>query len=166
MLIIVCGLQGTGKTTASNMIAEKVGGVLFRTDVVRQDITDDPQFTEEENEKVYRMMFFQAEKLLKQGMPVVLDATFVKQKYRDAAAAVAKKAVSEFKTVEVISSEEAVKKRLREHFGEGSEAVFKQYQEYKKNFDSIKEPHTTLDNSGSLEDLNRQVGNFFGNSPI
>jgi len=36
MLIIVCGLPGTGKTSLARKIAEKIYAVLLRTDVVRK----------------------------------------------------------------------------------------------------------------------------------
>ena len=52
-LIIVCGLQGTGKTTVAKKIAEKINAVILRSDVLRMEILKDPKYTEEEKQKIY-----------------------------------------------------------------------------------------------------------------
>lgn len=142
-LYIVCGLPGVGKTTVAKKIARKTKSILLRTDVIRKEIRL-LGYTEKEKEQVYNEMFLRAQKLLRTGKNVVLDATFAKKKNRLAAKRTAARTGADFQTIEVVCPVRLVKKRLSKRTKDASQAGFKHYLEHKKFFEPIKEKHTVI----------------------
>ena len=53
-LVALCGLPGVGKSTVAGYVTEQLDAVRLRTDVVRKELFDEPQYTAEETESVYR----------------------------------------------------------------------------------------------------------------
>jgi len=154
MLIIVCGLQGTGKTSVAKKIASKIDGILLRTDVIRKEIIKKPTYSEEEKQSVYDEMFSRAKELIEGGKDVILDSTFAKKENRDKAQEITK----DFRIVETICPENIVKERIEKRFEDESEAKFEHYLKYKQFFDSIKEKHSIIDTS---KDIDEQLEKFF-----
>jgi predicted kinase len=159
-LIIVCGLQGTGKTTVATKISQKLRAELLRTDVIRKDLNLS-QYTEEAKQRVYDEMISRTRGLLQGDKNVVLDATFIKQKNRNQAQQVALETNADFQIVQVISSDEVVKQRLEERVGDASEAGFEQYLSARKSFEPIPGRHITIDNSRSLDETLHQLNQYF-----
>lgn len=145
-LTIVCGLPGVGKTTVAKDLSVKTGSVLLRTDVIRKE-ANILGYSEEEKQLVYDEMLSIAEKLLKGDKNVILDATFNKEKNRQAAQNIAGIDKADFEIVEVICPEEIVKERMEKRSGDESEAKFEDYLKHKKFFEPIKEKHTIIDSS-------------------
>ena len=156
MLIIICGLQRTGKTTVAKKIAEKIDGALLRTDILRKELTDRPRYSEEERQRAYNEMFSRAEKLLGQGKDVILDATFVRKEDRNKAKILSGE--ENFKIIETICPEEIVKKRFEKAPKNESEANFETYLKYKETFEPVTEDHIVIDTS---QDVDAQLEKFF-----
>ena len=150
MLIIICGLPGTGKTTVAKKIAIKTGGVLLRTDVIRKTIGKE-RYSQKEKQKVYEEMFKRAREFLREGKTVVLDATFAKKKNRKLAQEIAKEKNSPFWIIETVCDEKIVKERLSKRVEDESEATFKQYLEHKKFFEPLIERHFIIDTTQNIE---------------
>ena len=161
MLVIVSGLQGTGKTAVAKRIAAKLHAALLRTDVLRKTLVDIPQYTEEEKQRVYDEMFSRAQKLLHENRDVVLDATFIKQRNRDQAKKIAEQARTDFKIVEIICPEDIIRNRIAGRMQDESEAGFEQYLKNKRLFEQIMQEHIIIDNSGTLDDIDAQLENTF-----
>jgi len=161
MLVVVCGLQGVGKTVVAKYIADKTGSCLLRTDVIRKELIRILRYTEEEMQRIYAEMFLRAEKQLSLT-GVVLDATFYRQDNRMQARKIADKTGNEFILVEVVCyNNEVVRQRMRDRTGDASEAQFEQYLKMKTLFQPISEQHIIIDNSGSEEETRRQVDMYF-----
>src|SRR3989338_8176568 len=146
MLIIVCGLSGTGKTTIARLLAERTSAAHLRTDVIRKEVFWSPDYSEAEKEKVYKLMFERAQQLLKGGS-VVLDATFLKYRHRQTARKLALAAEAPFYIVEVVCPEEIVKERLAKRVGDASDARFGEYLAQKNALEPIREKHLQVDTS-------------------
>ena len=157
MLIIVCGLQGTGKSTIAKNIAKKTHSILLRTDIIRRELFKAPKYTEDEKQKTYQAMFSRAHELLQKHKNIVLDATFAKQENRSRAKKIAEIAKARFLIVEVICDENIVKRRMKKRLGDASRAQFEQHLEYKKLFDPIQEEHIIINNSGHFEEIQKQL---------
>lgn len=159
-LTIVCGLQGTGKTTVAKRISEGMDAVLMRTDVLRKELKIF-KYSEEDKQKVYDEMFSRVQKLLQENKNVVLDATFIKQKNRDRAQQIAEEVNAGFKVVEVVCSDNVVKRRIEKRTGDESEAGFKQYLISRKSFETVLGRHITIDNSGTVNETIKQLDKYF-----
>ena len=95
-LLIACGLPASYKTETTEVIAALKGYRVLRTDMLRLEVLRDEDIFDEKvaanmdkRTLVYDEMFGLADELAGKGQGIVLDATFVTQKLRRRAAAVA-----------------------------------------------------------------------------
>lgn len=160
VLVIVCGLPGTGKTTVAQDVADRLDAVLLRTDVVRKEVFDRVVYTEEQMDATYREMFSRAEKLLRRGKPVVLDATFRKKDSRKLAQDLAQKLDVKFGLLKVECSDEVVRERIEARQDDESDADFETYRQFQKEVEPFELDHVRIDNSGELQQTREQVTEF------
>ncbi len=93
-VIVLGGLTGSGKSTVASFISKKAGFEVLSSDIIRKELAGmNPHYkdfsnyksgiyTDEMTEKVYRELCNRAYNLARNGKGVVLDATFIKEKYR------------------------------------------------------------------------------------
>jgi predicted kinase len=151
MMVTMCGLQGTGKTTLAKELSQRLAWPLLRTDVIRQRLFPAMKWTEDESDTTYDELFRQAEEMLGTDRCVILDATFSLKKYRTKAKAIAEKQLCQFRLIETTCSDVMVKKRLETRTGDESRADFKVYLEKKEEFEFVDEPHVTVDTSTEID---------------
>ena len=107
--LVACGgLSGSGKSRIAREIAPFVtvppGAVVLRDDVFRRELKRVPpdetlgeeSFLASDESQVYALMFEKAEKIIRYGHTVILDALFFKPEYRDGARRLAEKLGVEF----------------------------------------------------------------------
>jgi predicted kinase len=160
-IIVVCGLPGVGKSTVARAIADAVDGEVLRTDVIRQQIVENPVYTAEEKRRVYEELFERARKHLTDGRSVVLDGTYRRRTYRDRARELAADLDTGFELVAVQCDEPVVERRIAEREDDASEADIEVYHQYRDSFEPFVGDHLTIDNSGDLETTQRQVARLF-----
>ena len=153
MLILVCGLPGTGKTTVAEAIAKKKNARILSTDIIRKEMIGNPAYTDDEKDMVYHMLFNMAGMMLKDGRNVVLDGTFYKKELRDNVRELATKTKSELSIVEVVCDERVVRERLAKRCKTccASDADFAVYKKLKTSFEQIKKKHFTINTSGAWQ---------------
>lgn len=149
MLVITCGLSGTGKSTVARGLAERAGFKVMSSDVVRKEragIAPGERrieafgqgiYAAEAIDRIYADLLRQAGPLLLEGRSVILDATFIRRKHRQQAAALAKEAGAQFACLEIEASSEAVCARLGRRLREGrdpSDARWEIYVAQKRRF--------------------------------
>ncbi len=129
-LLITSGLTGTGKSRLAEALASELDLALFQSDPIRKEISrvapEDHRFeafgkgiySQETSRKTYQTLLSEAEEALRQGRPVILDATYLKQAQRDAAQRLADRHRAPFFVIEVTCPEEEVKKRLSDRIRE------------------------------------------------
>lgn len=93
-LVLVGGLQGTGKTTLARGLSEVAGFTVIRTDVVRKDMIEKSQlaspgssntagiYAAERVDQTYEECLHRAVELLRRGGRVIVDATFAREVQR------------------------------------------------------------------------------------
>ncbi len=160
-LVVVCGLPGVGKTTVAEQVAERLDGLLLRTDVIRKEILSDPDYTEEESRMVYRELFDRARRTVEDGRSVVLDGTFKDAADRDRATELSASLGVDFRLVAVECDEDVVRERIERREGDESDADFEVHAMYREQFDPISMDHVTVDNSEGLDETTRQVAETF-----
>jgi aminoglycoside phosphotransferase family enzyme/predicted kinase len=91
MLLVVCGLSGTGKSTVARVLQQRTTFTLLASDVERKRLAGVPPtvhldapygagvYGADFSAKVYRSLMAQAEDLLKAGRGVIIDATFLRR---------------------------------------------------------------------------------------
>jgi predicted kinase len=88
MLLLTAGLMGVGKTTLARAFTETVGAELLRSDVIRKELAGiSPEapcpegfgrglYSETMTSRTYAELQYRADRLLRQGKTVVVDASF------------------------------------------------------------------------------------------
>lgn len=160
-LVVVCGLPGVGKTTVAERIADHVDGRVRRTDVIRKELFDDPEYTDAETEAVYAELLSRAGEDVAGGDAVVLDATFADDRFRAEAREAAAAAGAAFDLVEVVCDEAVVERRIERRDGI-SDADFEIHRHFKELFDEVEADRVVVDNSGTEAETFAQVDAAFG----
>lgn len=98
-LVLTGGPPGTGKSTLSERLGDEIGATVISSDRLRKELAgldpaEDPDsdelYDQEHTWRTYRTMIEQAKQRLALGEPVILDASWAKERHRrlaDAAAA-------------------------------------------------------------------------------
>ncbi len=160
MLIIVCGLPGTGKSTIAASLAKRFSAELLSSDVIRKRTFSKPVYSEDEKLTVYRKMAEEAEALLNQGRNVVLDATFSRSDYLRLAEEAARNAGANYYMVLCSLSDAEVRKRLEQREKGPSDADFAIYLKLKAGFEPVKGDHLVIDASKPIQGIVDEVGRF------
>lgn len=165
MLILVCGLPATGKSTIANRLARRLNATLLRTDVVRKELFPAPGYTEEEKNLVYDITLLVARYLLRSGVRVVIDGTFYKRAGRVRAYRLAEETGKRLVIVECTCPDEVIQARMRGRgLREGlpTDADYQVYLKIKGEFEPIQRKHIVVDTSRPLRenlgDIYRYVG--------
>lgn len=160
-LVVVCGPPGVGKTTVAREVAARNSAVHLRTDTVRTDILDDPEYTTNESWLVYGALLERARAALDAGNSAVLDGTFRRTVHRDRAATLAAKHDASLQLVRVTCEEATVRDRMAAREDDASDADFEIYRRFRDEFEPITRPHHRVDNSGGLDALEAAVDDIF-----
>ncbi len=145
--ILVCGFTGAGKSFVANMIVKKINSVIIRSDVIRKELLGIPfkEHIYEEfekgiysscmTEKVYKEMFKRAEKYLREGKNVILDASFLDKEKRDMARKLARKLNLNFLILWVEADENLIKERLEKRKDDVSDGRWEIYLKQKEKYE-------------------------------
>ncbi|UCF07648.1 MAG: AAA family ATPase [Thermoplasmata archaeon] len=171
ILIIACGLTGTGKSTILNEVAEKTGFAILTSDRVRKALVgikpeehryeafDSGIYSKELSEKTYLHMIEEGKRLLLEGKSVILDACFPKKWQRDKAREAAAHASAQFLCIEFTAPESEVKQRLDQRFetkdgiSDGRWEIYvAQKESFEESDDIISEEHLTVDTAAEKEE--------------
>jgi predicted kinase len=147
VLTVVCGAPGVGKTTVSGLLADRLGADRLRTDVVRKELFEDPTYTDTESDRVYAALFDRAAERLPR--PVVLDGTFHERRRRDRARSLASANGTGCRLVHVVCGPAVVRERIADREDDASDADHEIARQIRAAFESVREPPTVVDNSGS-----------------
>lgn len=151
VLIVMCGLIGTGKSNLARIIAKRIKGKIIRSDVVRKRLAGiSPTtrrietyrkgiYSEEFTDRTYKEMFKMAREILTERVSCILDATFLKRKYREQASNLAKELNSSFFIIECVCPESVIKERLERRIKRKSvsDARWELYYDQKREFEPI-----------------------------
>lgn len=161
VLVVVCGLPGTGKTTVAGVISDRVGGERLRTDVIRTELVLDPDYTPAETRRVYDELFARARSLVRQEGTVVLDGTFKSEADRRRARDLAVDLGVPFQLVHVECDPAVAKERIARRVDDESDADVAVYEAHRDAFEPIAMEHRSVDNSGDLDATVTQVEEVF-----
>jgi aminoglycoside phosphotransferase family enzyme/predicted kinase len=133
-LIITHGLSGSGKTYYSQVLLEQLGLIRLRSDVERKRLfglgatassgsaVDGGIYTATAGEQTYRHLATTAEHILLAGLPVLIDATFLRRAQRDDFRHLAQRLDVPFLIVEFHASTDELRHRIQQRCAEGRDA--------------------------------------------
>jgi aminoglycoside phosphotransferase family enzyme/predicted kinase len=141
-IVLTCGTIGTGKTTVAEEIADRTGGVVISSDRLRRgpgagvrgetaarphDAPADPaygrsRYSDEERAAVYGRMLAEARHVVSSGRVAVLDATYSRRAWREAALDWSRTNGCDAFLVEVVAGRDDVLERLAARQRAGNDA--------------------------------------------
>lgn len=115
-LVITMGLPGSGKTVFANLAAEKLPGICLHSDTERKRLFPDPadRYSEQSKYEVYDYLLKTADTLLRAGMSVVVDASFLKESNRALFCKLAQSRSVPFAIAVIGADMDSMKQRLHE----------------------------------------------------
>jgi predicted kinase len=134
-LMAVGGLSGSGKTTTALRLAPAIGrtpgAVVVRSDVERKRLAGVAleermpagSYTADASARTYAAMFKRAERVLRAGHSVVLDAVFARPEERDAAESLARKVGMPFEGLWLDVPKDVAQARVAARKGDASDAT-------------------------------------------
>jgi aminoglycoside phosphotransferase family enzyme/predicted kinase len=131
-LVITHGVSGSGKSTTTQELLEQIGAVRLRSDIERQRRDDrtvsahagspaDP-YTSAARDAVYARLLDKAEIVLTAGYPLIVDATFLRQKHRDAFRHLAARLGVPFVILAFDADPDTLRQRIKERQQAGNDA--------------------------------------------
>ena len=134
-LVAIGGLSGSGKTTLALKLAPEIGrspgGIVVRTDVERKRQAGVPlqepmpagSYSPKASALVYAAFMARAERVLRAGHSVVLDAVFARPEERAAAEALARKVGVPFHGIWLDVPKHVAQQRVTNRKGDASDAT-------------------------------------------
>jgi adenylylsulfate kinase len=157
MLILMAGLPGTGKSTLSRALAEKLGGTVIDKDQVRAALFSPPdiEYSTEQDDFCMAVMLKVAGYLFRKDPAriIFLDGRTFSQTYQLKRATGFAEAISQpWRILECICSPETACHRLNDGFAHiAANRNFDLYLKVKSRFEEITFPKTLIDTDQSLE---------------
>lgn len=158
LLIIICGLTGTGKSTLSMKISIDYNAEIINSDIIRKKNAKINIYQRQNNEinaglysykntlKTYKKVIEHARKLLINNENVVIDATFQKNEYRKLIDDISIEFGITPIFIQCTAPDDIVKNWLQERLKTKtvSDGRWEVYQHQKKNFDTFLERKNQL----------------------
>jgi predicted kinase len=161
VLVMMCGLPGTGKSTLARRLAEQLPAVIVESDRVRQEIFSPPVYTADESQHVHRICHVLMGWYLRHYYHVVYDATNLYEYHRRLAYGLAARNGARLVVAEVIASEDVIRERLSPRrrkesvtsvATDYSDAGWEVYLRMRRRAEPIQHDHLSIDTSdGDVE---------------
>ncbi|MBN1693135.1 MAG: ATP-binding protein [Dehalococcoidales bacterium] len=154
-IIVVSGLPGTGKSYFCRRLAERLPFLILESDALRKRLFPEPKYTAEESASLFRAIYQLIVDLLKKGIPVILDATNLEERYRERIYNIAENVDAKLIMVSVKAPPELVQKRLKKrlenkNIHDNSDADWAVYQKMKPRVERIRRKHFSV---GTSQDI-------------
>ncbi len=164
VLVIVSGLPGTGKSYFCSRLAERLPAIILESDALRKTLFPQPGYSQTESTRLFKAIRLLAERLLKRGLSLILDATNLSERYREYFYSIAERLDVKLVLVSVKAPPLLVKERLAARPGnpqEKSDAGWEVYQKMSNSVERITRKHYVADTSRDitpvLDKITREV---------
>lgn len=166
LLLITCGLPGTGKSAIAAEIAKALSMPVIASDIVRKELAgigpmergDAAIYSRAMTERTYREMFERGRQHLEAGQAVILDATFPIRRWRAQAAQIARETGALFLCLETRADDDVVLARLERRSADPtavSDAGIEVYRAAQRSIEPVDEfdnwTHIVVNTSGALD---------------
>ena len=153
--VVVSGLPGTGKSYFCAKLAERQPFVILESDALRKTLFSPPSYSPEESAHLFRTLHQLIEKLLKRGIPLILDATNLSERDREGLYNIADRLDARLILVRMEAPPELVYQRLETRKNGGnstgsSDADWEVYRKMKPTAQPISRKHYVADSSRDI----------------
>jgi len=153
--IVVSGLPGTGKSYFCSKLAERLPFVILESDALRKTLFPSPIYSVPESSRLFQAIHHLIEKLLKRGIPLILDATNLSERYRERLYNIADRLNAKLILVRVEAPPEVIYQRLKARSEEinsesSSDADWAVFQKMKPTVQKISRNHFAVDTSRDI----------------
>jgi predicted kinase len=153
--VVVSGLPGTGKSYLCARLAERLPFVILESDALRKKLFSPPSYSPEESAHLFRLLHRLIEKLLKKGIPLILDATNLSERDRERLYNIAERGDARLILVRMEAPPELVYKRLKIRKNGASpdnksDADWEVYRKMKPTVEKISRKHYVADSSRDI----------------
>jgi predicted kinase len=153
--VAVSGLPGTGKSYFCAKLAERLPFVILESDALRKTLFSPPSYSPEESARLFRILHRLIERLLKKGIPLILDATNLSERDRERLYNIADRIDARLILVRVEAPPELVYQRLKArsnggNSGNSSDADWEVYRKMKPTVQKISRRHYAVDSSRDI----------------
>ena len=153
--IVVSGLPGTGKSYFCSQLARRLPFIILESDALRKVLFPSPNYSSPESSRLFQAIHLLIERLLKRGIPLILDATNLSEQYREHLYSIAYRLDVKLILVRVEAPPEVVQERLqarqeRANPVNKSGADWGVYQKMKSSVQKIRRNHFAVDTSRDI----------------
>ena len=113
LLVVMCGLPGTGKSYFAAKLTEQVPFLILETDRLRKVLVSHPKYTTGEHRRVFRSCYYLIEEYLSNGYSVLFDATNLNEEFRTYLYDISESTGAPLAVVHVTAPKETVRRRLK-----------------------------------------------------
>lgn len=165
MIVLICGLPGTGKTFLSNKLSQYIDSTVLSTDKIRKELIQKPTYTPWERALIYDVLFLLAKYLHSSGINCILDGTFNMEKSRREIKDLLNLSNDQFYIIECICPEDLIITRLLLRKDDYSDATVSIYLKMKKIYEPVKQKHMSINTSRPIDkNIDRILRYIYGST--
>ena len=165
MIVLICGLPGTGKTFLSNKLSQYINSTVLSTDKIRKELIQKPTYTPWERALIYDVLFLLAKYLHSSGINCILDGTFNMEKSRREVKDLLNLPNDQFYIIECICPEDLIITRLLLRKDDYSDATVSIYLKMKKIYEPVKQKHMSINTSKPVDkNIDRILRYIYGST--
>jgi predicted kinase len=163
LIVLICGLPGTGKTFLSNKLSQYIDSTVLSTDKIRKELIQKPTYTPWERALIYDVLFLLAKYLHSSGINCILDGTFNMEKSRREIKDLLNLTNDQFYIIECICPEDLIVTRLLLRKDDYSDATVSIYLKMKKIYEPVRQKHISINTSKSVyKNIDRILRYIYG----
>jgi len=153
--VVVSGLPGTGKTFFCRKMAEKQPFCILESDTIRKTLFPSPDYSATESARIFAACHSLIEWLLKNGVPVIFDATNLSEHHREHLYRISDKTGARLVLVRVEAPPALAYQRLQARKNaaapeDKSDADWEVYRQMKPRAEKIRRNHFAVDTSRDI----------------
>ncbi len=113
VFVVVSGLPGTGKSFFSRSLARRFPVAVLETDLLRRRLVERPTYSAEESQRLFAAVHLLIERLLREGIPLLIDATNLVERNREILYHLAEQTGAKLILIQTRAPREVALRRLR-----------------------------------------------------